>query len=447
MSSATVLPSAGRCDFLLQPGGSVRGRIRVPGDKSISHRALLLGALAQDETRISNFLESQDCLATLKALRTLGVPIDHARTGHVRIQGVGVEGLRMPARTLDCGNSATSMRLLSGVLAGQPFAATLDGDESLRRRPMQRVIEPLTLMGARFENTGGHAPLTVHGCRPLKSLRYKLPVASAQVKSAILLAGLQATGETWVQEPAESRDHTERMLQALGCRVLRDGDWLGVAGGSVLHAADISVPGDLSSAAFFLVGAAISPGAHLAVEGVGINPTRAGVLRLLQRMGADIHVRTLPLSGAEPAADIEVQGGELHGIEIAAADVPLAIDELPVLLVAAAVAHGQTRLQGAAELRVKESDRLAAMAAGLRTLGVPVEIFPDGMQITGVDQFRGGEIDSFGDHRIAMAFAMAALRATQPVRIRDCRNVDTSFPGFADTARGAGMQLRVAGTG
>ncbi|MGH8311715.1 MAG: 3-phosphoshikimate 1-carboxyvinyltransferase [Gammaproteobacteria bacterium] len=444
MNSATVLPTARRRDFLLQPGGSLRGRIRVPGDKSISHRALLLGALAQGASRISNFLESQDCLATLNALRTLGVQIDHAQTGHVRVHGVGPEGLRDPAYALDCGNSGTSMRLLSGVLAGQPFAATLDGDNSLRHRPMQRVIEPLTRMGARFTSAAGHAPLTVHGCRPLKALRYKLPVASAQVKSAILLAGLQATGETWVQEPAVSRDHTERMLQALGGRVLRAGDWLGVMGGSALHATDISVPGDLSAAAFFLVGAAICPGAHVTVEGVGINPTRDGVLRLLQRMGAEIHVHALSQAGGEPTADIEVQGGRLRGIEITPAEVPLAIDELPVLLVAAALARGQSRLQGAAELRIKESDRLAAMAAGLRTLGVPVELFADGMQISGVGQFGGGEIDSGGDHRIAMAFAVAALRATQPVRVHDCRNVDTSFPGFAETARKVGLDLRVA---
>lgn len=444
MSSATLLPTVSRRDFVVQPGGGVRGRIRVPGDKSISHRALLLGALAQGASRISNFLESRDCLATLHALRTLGVQIDHPQSGRVRVHGVGAEGLRDPAQTLDCGNSGTSMRLLSGVLAGQPFAVMLDGDNSLRRRPMQRVIEPLTRMGARFESAAGHAPLTVRGCRPLKPLRYKLPVASAQVKSAILLAGLQAAGETWVQEPAVSRDHTERMLQALGCRMLREGDWLGVMGGSALHATDISVPGDLSAAAFFLVGAAICPGAHVTVEGVGVNPTRDGVLRLLQRMGAEIHVHPLPQFGAEPTANIEVQGGDLQGIEITPADVPLAIDELPILLVAAALAQGRTRLQGAAELRVKESDRLAALAAGLRTLGVPVELFPDGMQITGVGQFSGGEIESCGDHRIAMAFAVAALRATESVRVRNCRNVDTSFPGFAETARSAGLDIRVA---
>ena len=444
MNSATALPSASRRDFVVQPGGGLQGRIYVPGDKSISRRALLLGAMARGETQVSNFLESRDCLATLNALHALGVQMDHAPTGHVRIQGAGADGLRAPARTLDCGNSGTSLRLLSGVLAGQPFAATLDGDDSLRRRPMQRVIEPLTHMGARFESTAGRAPLTVHGCRPLNSLRYKLPVASAQVKSAILLAGLQATGETWVQEPAVSRDHTERMLQHLGCRLLREGDWLGVAGGSELYAADIIVPGDLSAAAFFLIGAAICPGAHVTIEGVGVNPTRDGVLRLLQRMGAAVHVHSLPPLGAEPTANIEVRGGDLQGIEITPADVPLAIDELPILLVAAALAQGRTRLQGAAELRVKESDRLAAMAAGLRTLGVPVELFPDGMQITGVDQFGGGEIDSCGDHRIAMAFAVAALRATRPVRVRDCHNVDTSFPGFAETARSMGLDMRVA---
>lgn len=435
--------SAGDCDFLVQPGSGLRGWISVPGDKSISHRALLLGAIADGVSYISNFLESQDCLATLNALRLLGVEVRHAQPGVVRVQGVGMQGLRAPVSTLDCGNSGTSMRLLSGVLATQAFAATLDGDDSLRRRPMWRIIEPLTQMGARLESSNGHAPLSVHGCRPLRAMRYKLPVASAQVKSAILLAGLSAAGETWIHEPAISRDHTERMLQTMGCRVLRDGGWLGVSGGSVLHALDIQVPGDLSSAAFFLIGAAICTDAHITVEGVGVNPTRAGVLQLLLRMGADIQVHNPRQLGAETVADIEMHGSNLRGIEISQDDVPLAIDELPALMLAAALAHGQTSLRGAAELRVKESDRLAAMADGLRVLGVPVKLFEDGLQITGIGQFNGGEIDSFGDHRIAMAFSMAALRATRPVRIRGCRNVNTSFPGFVETARNAGLDLHV----
>ena len=435
--------SAGRRDFLVEPGNSLQGRITVPGDKSVSHRALLLGAVARGDTRISNFLESNDCLATLNALRALGVGMEHVGYGEMRVKGADLSGLSTPAQTLDCGNSGTSMRLLSGLLAGQPFAAKLDGDESLRHRPMRRVMEPLTRMGARFESHDGHAPLNVHGRWPLRPLRYELPVASAQVKSAILLAGLYADGETWLHEPATSRDHTERMLQAFGCNVLVDGDWLGILGGSKLRATDVSVPGDLSSAAFFLVGAAILPGAQITAEGVGINPTRDGVLRLLRRMGAEIHLRNARLQGAEPVADIEVHGGHLRGIDVTPGDVPLAIDELPVLLIAASAARGQTTLRGAAELRIKESDRLAAMAEGLSRLGVPVESFADGVRITGVEQFDGGELSSFGDHRIAMAFAVAALRAVKPIRIRDCRNVDTSFPGFAETARAIGLHIQI----
>lgn len=446
MSTASAAGNASGCDFVVQAGGRLQGRIRVPGDKSISHRALLLGAMAHGVTHIANFLESQDCLATLNVLRQLGVQASRGPTRDVNLLGAGPESLHASARALDCGNSGTSMRLLSGVLAGQPFATMLDGDDSLRRRPMRRVIEPLTQMGARFESTDGHAPLTVHGRQPLIARRHELPVASAQVKSAILLAGLQASGETWLREPAPSRDHTERMLQAMGCGVLHDGQWLGVCGGSELQATDITVPGDLSSAAFFLVGAAICPGTRVVVENVGINPTRDGVLRLLRRMGAEIHLQNPRELGAEPTADIEVQGGHLHGIEISAADVPLAIDELPAIMVAAALTQGRSTLRGAAELRVKESDRLVAMAAGLRTLGVPVELFDDGLQLTGVGEFKGGEIDSCGDHRIAMSFAMAALRAAKPLRIRNCRNVDTSFPGFAAVAQSAGLDLRLEET-
>lgn len=428
--------------FMLSPGGSLHGQVRVPGDKSISHRALLLGTIAHGQSHISNFLESQDCFATLHAVRMLGAQVSQPRAGEVCIRGVGAGGLQSPVRALDCGNSGTSMRLLCGLLAGQPFDSVLDGDDSLRRRPMRRVIEPLTQMGAQFHSSDGHAPLTVHGHRPLRAVRYALPVASAQVKSAILLAGLQAQGETWLHEPVTSRDHTERMLQAFGCEIRHDGEWLGVSS-SQLHATDIAVPGDLSSAAFFLTGAAILPGTRITVKDVGVNPTRDGVLRLLKRMGAEIHLHNPRQLGAEPVADIEVKGGELRGIEITPADVPLAIDELPALLMAAALARGQTCLRGATELRVKESDRLAAMTEGLHKLGVPVELFGDGVRITGVKSLKGGEIDSFGDHRIAMTFAMAALRATEPIRIVNCQNVETSFPGFAETACNAGLDVHI----
>lgn len=432
-----------RRDFRVQPGGRLHGRIKVPGDKSISHRALLLGAIAHGDTRVSNFLESADCLATLGALGALGVHVEHAQPGHVVVHGVGRTGLNAPTMMLDCGNSGTSLRLLSGLLAGQPFTATLDGDQSLRRRPMRRVIEPLTRMGAQIESRAEHAPLSVQGRRPLKPLKYELPIASAQVKSAILLAGLYASDDVWLHEPAASRDHTERMLQAFGAEVLRHDAWLGVRGGCELHAAEVPVPGDLSAAAFFLVAAAMTPGAEICIENIGINPTRDGVLQLLRRMGAQVALRAPRQSGAEPVADIEVRGGRLRGVEITPADVALTIDELPVLLVAAAGARGQTTLRGAGELRVKESDRLEAVAEGLRTLGVPVEVFDDGMRVTGVEKFRGGEIRSFGDHRIAMAFSIAALHAMQPIVIHDCRNVDTSFPDFLEVARAAGLDIQL----
>lgn len=443
MSLAPAAAPLGRRDFLIRPGGSLRGRLRMPGDKSISHRALLLGAVAQGRTRIRGFLESADCVATLNALIALGVKIEHAAAGCVTVVGTGVQGLHAPKQVLDCGNSGTSMRLLSGVLAGRLFVTTLDGDASLRRRPMRRIIEPLARMGARITGDQDHAPLVIHGQQPLKPLRYAMPVASAQVKSAILLAGLQAEGETWLREPAVSRDHTERMLVVFGCECLHADGWLGIRGGTPLYGADIAVPGDLSSAAFFLAGAAMTPGAELLLENIGVNPARTGIIMLLKQMGAEIHLQNEQRLGAEPVADIAIRSTGLHGIPIPADIVPLTIDDLPALLVAAACAEGVTTLHGAAELRVKESDRLQAMAAGLRVLGVPVELFDDGLQITGVEYFQGGEINSFGDHRIAMAFAMAAVRSTQPIHIHDCRNVETSFPGFAETAGAAGLGIDV----
>jgi 3-phosphoshikimate 1-carboxyvinyltransferase len=333
------------------------------------------------------------------------------------------------------------MRLMTGLLAGQAFNTTLTGDASLRRRPMQRLIEPLSSMGVRIDSEAGRAPLTVHGQRPLKPLRYRMPVSSAQLKSALLLAGLYAGGYTWLLEPEQSRDHTERMLSAFGCSCLREGAWLGIQGGEPLYATRIEVPGDLSSAAFFLAGAAMTPGSQLVLENVGVNPTRDGIIHLLQQMGADIRLSNPRMCGAEPVADIEVHGTTLHGIEVTPAQVVSAIDDIPALLVAAACAEGVTAIQGAAELRVKESDRLQAMAAGLTVLGVPAELSQDGIRVTGIGRFQGGEIQSLGDHRIAMAFAMAALRAVAPLIIRDCRNVDTSFPGFVDMAESAGLHV------
>lgn len=427
-------------DFVVSPGGRLSGRIRVPGDKSISHRALILGAIAEGVTRITGFLESADCVATRNALQTMGVGIETGSDALV-VHGAGSRGLRAPHKVLDLGNSGTAMRILCGVLAGQDFVSTLTGDASLRGRPMRRVIEPLGRMGATIESNQGHAPLTVHGCKELKPLRYELPVASAQVKSALLLAGLNAAGYTWLREPGPSRDHTERMLESFGCVCLRTDGWLGVHGGAALRGAEIAVPGDLSSAAFFLVGATIHPDSHLVLECVGVNPTRSGVISLLQKMGADIRLLNERKLGNEPVADIEVKSAALHGIHVTSEQVPLAIDEIPALMIAAALARGDTVLEGAAELRVKESDRLQAIADGLRALGIKVELWTDGMRVTGAGNFKGGEVASHGDHRIAMAFAMAGLRSQAPVRVLDCRNVDTSFPGFVALARGAGLDL------
>jgi 3-phosphoshikimate 1-carboxyvinyltransferase len=436
------MPAKAIRDFLVAPGGRLTGRIRVPGDKSISHRTLILGAIAEGTTRVTGFLESTDCIATRKALQALGVKIRHnVATEELTVQGVGLHGLRASTAELDLGNSGTGMRILCGVLAGQAFTSILTGDESLRRRPMRRVIEPLARMGAAIDSEQGKAPLTIHGRSLLKPLRYELPIASAQVKSALLLAGLNAEGYTWLREPGISRDHTERMLDAFGCPCLHVDGWVGVHGDTPLTGVPIEVPGDLSSAAFFIVGTAMQRDSHLTLEQIGVNPTRSGVLTLLRKMGADIRWSNERQAGREPVADIEIKGTALHGIHITPEYVPLAIDELPALMIAAAQARGDTVLEGAAELRVKESDRLQVMADGLRKLGVKVELWADGMRVTGVKSFTGGEIDSHGDHRIAMAFAMAGLRARAPIRIRDSRNVETSFPGFATLARDAGLDV------
>lgn len=430
--------------FSVQPGGGLSGQIRVPGDKSISHRAIMLGALADGNTRVTGFLEGADCIATLEAFRALGVLIEHTAPGEVRIQGAGLHGLQPPAAPLDMGNSGTGMRLLCGVLAGQAFDSQLVGDRSLSGRPMRRVTEPLARMGASIETSAeGTPPLQVRGGGSLQGLDHTLNVASAQVKSAILLAGLWARGRTCVTEPAPTRDHTERMLAGFGYPVERDGRRTCVQGGGRLTAVPVDVPADISSAAFFLVGTSIAPGSRLYLEHVGINPTRTGVIDILRLMGAEIRVLNEREAGGEPVADLEVVAAELKGIRIPEELVPLAIDEFPAIFIAAACARGETVLTGAAELRVKESDRIQVMADGLAALGVVCEVQPDGLRIQGGDGFRGGEIDSHGDHRIAMAFAMAATRARAPIRIRDCANVGTSFPGFVELARRAGLQLEV----
>lgn len=391
---------------------------------------------------MSGILSGADCRSTAGALTALGVDISWPDQGPVVIRGVGRDGLQPSRLPLDLGNSGTGLRLLTGVLAGQPFRSELTGDESLRRRPMRRITEPLRTMGAAIETAPGDvAPLVIDGKRPLTALRYRMPVASAQLKSSLLLAGLFAAGETACLEPGITRDHTERLLAQFGADIVREHGWIGVRGGSRLRAAAVRVPRDLSSAAFFMLGATIAPGSEVWMEGIGINPTRIGVLRILEAMGARIDIVNRRNQGEEPVADLHVRSAPLHGITIPPELVPLAIDEFPALMVAAACADGETVLSGAAELRVKESDRIAAIAAGLAILGVPVEVMPDGLRVQGVGRFNGGTIASGGDHRIAMAFAMAALRADAPLTIEDVHNVATSFPGFAHTARTSGLMI------
>ena len=428
-------------EFNLMPGGTVSGEARVPGDKSISHRSVMLGALAEGPTRVSGFLEGEDALATVAAFRAMGVVIEGPDAGRVRIEGVGLRGLRAPDRPLDCGNSGTSMRLLCGLLAGQPFDCELTGDDSLRRRPMGRVIDPLSRRGAEITAAeAGTPPLRISGGRPLHGIHYDLPMASAQVKSAVLLAGLYSEGRTSVTEPAPTRDHTERMLRGFGYEVTSEAGMIALEGGGRLRGTDIDVPADISSAAFFLVAASIAPGSDLLLTHVGVNPTRTGVLNILRLMGADITLRNQREVGGEPVADIRVRHAPLRGIEIPVEQVPLAIDEFPVLFSAAACAEGRTVLRGAAELRVKESDRIAAMAEGLSTLGVCNEVLEDGIVIEG-GALGGGLIHTYNDHRIAMAFAVAALRAEREIRVLDCDHVATSFPGFDAMARGLGLQI------
>lgn len=429
-------------DYLIKPGGSLVGRIRVPGDKSISHRAVILGSLAEGVSQVHGLLEGEDVRCTLAAFRAMGVGIDGPEAGRVRLSGVGLRGLRRAAGALDMGNSGTAMRLLAGVLAAQAFDSELTGDASLRRRPMRRVVEPLGAMGAQIDTgADGCPPLAIRGGRRLRGIEYQMPIASAQVKSALLLAGLYAEGVTSVTEPGPTRDHTERMLQAFSYPVEVDGRTVRVRGGGRLRACDLEVPGDLSSAAFLLVGAAIAAGADLLIEGVGVNPTRTGVLELLKRMGARIELSHRRDLGREPVADIRVFNGPLRGISVPESLVPLAIDEFPILFVAAACAQGETVLRGARELRVKESDRLAVMAEGLRRLGIDARETEDGIIIRG-GELSGGVVDSRGDHRVAMAFAMAGVAARGPVTVRDCKNVDTSFPGFVELAQGVGVEIR-----
>jgi len=427
-------------DYLVEPSPAIAGRLRVPGDKSISHRAVMFGAIASGSTRVTGFLEGEDCLSTMKAVTRLGVNVQRPAPGEVHVEGVGLRGLKAPDGVLDMGNAGTAMRLFMGLLAAQPFDSELVGDASLMRRPMERVAKPLRTMGAQIETHDGRPPVRIRGGTALQGIHYEMPVASAQVKSAVLLAGLYASGETTVVEPAVTRDHTERMLQSFGVDVRSRGGTVTLRPPTRLEGTDIAVPGDFSSAAFFIVAACIGAREPVVIEGVGVNPTRTGLLEMLALMGADLRLVNHRSAGAEPVADIEIRPASLHGVRVPERLVPLAIDEFPAFFIAAACAEGETLVTGAEELRVKESDRIAVMARGLDAVGVRNEVLPDGLRIEG-GPIGGGTVDSHGDHRIAMSFAVASLRAAAPIEIRDVANVATSFPGFADLARRAGLKL------
>ena len=432
-------------DWIASPGTPLHGTLDVPGDKSVSHRAIMFAALADGVSRIEGFLEGEDTRATAAIFHQLGVRIEEPSDGVRIVHGVGIDGLHAPDTPLDCGNAGTGMRLLTGLLAGQRFDSVLIGDESLSRRPMRRVIDPLSRMGARIAaNQGGLPPLRVHGNKALQGIDYTTEVASAQVKSAILLAGLYAQGDTTVREPHPTRDYTERMLAAFGWPIEFAPGFARLSGGHRLRATDVHVPADFSSAAFFIVAASLVPGSELRLQRVGMNPRRTGLLHVLRAMGADVVEENPCQQGGEPVADLVVRHAVLHGIEVPVEHVPDMIDEFPALFVAAACAQGATIVRGAAELRVKESDRIAAMATGLRALGISVDETPDGATIHG-GRLQGGRIDSHGDHRIAMAFAIAAQLADGQVRIGDVANVATSFPGFDAFARGAGMNVKSVG--
>ena len=440
--------------FTILPGKkSFQGKFSVPGDKSVSHRSIMFGAIAEGTTHVTGFLEGEDALATLQAFRDMGVSIEGPKNGEVTIHGVGVNGLKAPASALYMGNSGTSMRLLSGMLSAQKFDSVMTGDASLSKRPMERIAKPLREMGAQIQTTGerGTPPVSITGNQALQGIHYDLPMASAQVKSGILLAGLWAAGETSVTEPEPTRDHTERMLRAFGYDVKTEGNRISLQGGGKLVGTEIQVPSDISSAAFFMVGAAITEGSDVTLEAVGINPTRTGVIEILKQMGADIRVENERIAGGEPIADIRIQGTRtLKGIHMPEDQVPLAIDEFPALFIAAACAEGQTVLTGAAELRVKESDRIQVMADGLKTMGIDCTPTDDGIIIEGKGHsgewgaiFTGGEIESHHDHRIAMSFSMAGLRTSGEIKIIGTETVATSFPTFTQLSNQAGLAIQV----
>lgn len=418
---------------VLKPSRRLEGTVRLPGDKSISHRYAMLASIAEGRSTLSNYSSGADCHSTLACLRSLGVPVE-LNGRDVTVEGRGLRGYAAPAANLDAGNSGSTIRMLSGLLAGCPFTSTLSGDESLSRRPMQRIMTPLAQMGARlFAREGKFPPLTIHGIAPLKAIDYASPVASAQVKSCILLAGLLAEGKTTVREPAATRDHTEVALRELGVEIERGKGWVSVTPPARIEARDLAIPGDLSSAAFFMVAAAILPGSHLVLRNVGLNPTRASLIEFLAGAGAEIKILEMRMRHGEPAGDLLVRGGALKGGVIEGALAAALIDEIPVLSVLGAVSETGLTVRDAAELRVKETDRIETVAANLRALGVQVETAPDGLQIPGRQTFRGGEVHSHGDHRIAMAFAVAALAAQAEVVIHEAEAASVSFPEFWDT--------------
>ena len=428
--------------FQVTPSRVRVASVTVPGDKSVSHRALMLGSIAEGRTEVSGFLAGEDCLATLAAMRALGVEIQQTKPTEMSIEGVGLHGLKAPSTDLDLGNSGTAMRLMAGLMSGQPFDSVLTGDESLNGRPMNRIVRPLAMMGAAIESDcDGSPPLQITGGLRLHGIHYDLPIASAQVKSAVLLAGLYADGTTSVTEPAVTRDHTERMLGSMGVSVSTANGKISVAGGQRLRGCSVRVPADLSSAAFVMLAALLAENADIQITNVGVNPTRTGIIDILQGMGADITLDNPQLLGKEPVADIRVRSSRLQGGPVDPALVSLAIDEFPVLFVAAAAASGTTEFSGIGELRVKESDRIAAMSEGLRNLGIQVDESADGAVVHG-GQFSGGTVQSHGDHRIAMSLALAGTVASDEVLVEDVTAVDTSFPGFCDCMASIGANIR-----
>ena len=433
--------TARKWDVRVNPSTLLNVSIDLPGDKSISHRSVMLGAIAEGTTEITGFLEGEDALATIQALRDMGVVIDGPHAGKVTVYGVGLLGLQQPSGPIYLGNAGTSLRLLCGILAAQSFSCELFGDDSLNARPMERIAEPLRLMGASIQTShSGTPPVMIDAVKRLNPIDYRLPIASAQVKSCLLLAGLYADGTTRIEETSVTRDHTERLLQSFGCKIHRKDTWIEISGTQKLQGCSIEIPGDFSSAMFMMVAASICPGSELLLKRVGVNPTRTGAINVLQAMGADVQLINASNLCTEPVADIRVKYAPLKGVCIPADLVSVTIDEFPALLIAAAYADGITQLSGASELRLKESDRIQAMAEGLTRMGVACTTTEDGMRVTG-GALTGGEVDSYGDHRVAMAFAIAGIGAMTPVTVKNCANIATSFPAFFHTCKQLGIRI------